>query len=325
MDRASRDRGVDPASSHDFALACVQRQPDGAVQRARHRNEQKNVDKSAVAGAIEGEKRVREKRLKNRCRWVPSIGTEESPKPRGERHRRMRDFRACTSREAFSLSKKEGAPLLARPLEFHSATSGRRNLLPATIELEPETKPERDFVLRVVAIGDRKMVAVLQLHVVRSQISLGAPVEVIEDGPVQGLLVAGTCQRHVACVLVRDQGVSTGVEAGVLGLDDLIPEFIIPRSLGHELRGHRIGMVLPVADPVALLGLVVVVAGVQANEWNGGDVTPDGPRFVDKAIHIEMIVEAGDIEYSTVVPEGRGLCRIPREVPRGGGAAELIT
>jgi hypothetical protein len=54
-----------------------------------------------------------------------SIGTEESPKPRGERHRRMRDFRACTSREAFSLSEKEGAPLLARPLEFHSALSGR--------------------------------------------------------------------------------------------------------------------------------------------------------------------------------------------------------
>src|ERR1700687_1845351 len=38
-----------------------------------------------------------------------------------------------------------------------------------------------------------------------------------------------------------------------------------------------------------------------------------------------MIVEASDIEDAAVVPECSGLCRIPREVPRSGGAAELIT
>src|ERR1700682_1757517 len=38
-----------------------------------------------------------------------------------------------------------------------------------------------------------------------------------------------------------------------------------------------------------------------------------------------MIVEASDIEDAAVVPECRSRCRIPREVPRSGGAAELIT
>src|ERR1700680_2221183 len=167
------------------------------------------------------------------------------------------------------------------------------------------------------------MVTVRQLHVVRGQIRLGTSIEVVEDGPVQGFLVTGTGRRYAACVLIRNQGVSSGVQAGVLGLDDLIPNFIIPRSLGHELRGHRIGAILPVADTVPLLGLVAVVAGVQANERNRGDVTSNRPGVVLKAIHVEMIIKAGDIEYSTVVSERRGLRRTSREISRN--IAELIT
>src|ERR1700680_2066109 len=168
------------------------------------------------------------------------------------------------------------------------------------------------------------MVTVRQLHVVRGQIRLGTSIEVVEEGPVQGFLVAGTGRRYAACVLVRNQGVTTGVEAGILGLDNLIPKFIVPRSLGHELRGHRIGAILPVADTVALLGLVAVVAGIQANERNGSDVASNRPGLVYEAIHVEVVVEARNIVYTAVVSKRGGLCRILREAARNAGVSELI-
>src|ERR1700680_1561072 len=53
--------------------------------------------------------------IKNRCRWFPNIGTEKSPKPRGEGIGECAIFTLCASRQPFFFNQKKGRTAFGAP------------------------------------------------------------------------------------------------------------------------------------------------------------------------------------------------------------------
>src|SRR6266849_3470557 len=109
-----------------------------------------------------------------------------------------------------------------------------------------------------------ELVPAAQLRVIRGQIDLGAPIEVIEDRAVQRFLVARDGSPRVAGIRVGREDVSGSVHPGVIRVQGLVAELEVHRTRRRDLRRDGPRMVLALAEGSRLVGVVLVVTGVDA-------------------------------------------------------------
>src|ERR1700726_1502868 len=145
------------------------------------------------------------------------------------------------------------------------------------LETGPNTRGQLKLVSRAKRASNR--IAAMQPHVVASQIHFGALGQVIEDRPVQGLLVAVVeARRRVESTDVRIRDIAVAVVRGVLHAHLLIAEFVVDRALRGQLKRHGPGVVLTLAER-ALIAQVTEVTRIGAQNTERV-VTTRRPRLV---------------------------------------------
>ena len=127
----------------------------------------------------------------------------------------------------------------------------------------------------------------------------------IERGGVHRLLVPVDRPRDARGVGIRRQDIARPAHARVVRTDDLVAELVIEVPGRRELGRNRVGVVLALADVAALLRVLLVVPGIQPHDRAELDVAADGVLLVPQVVHVEVVVEAGEVE-DVGVHEGVG-------------------